>query len=110
MMASSFGKNAVSGVAKDPSDKPEKAKNEPKADAQAEGKKGKNKKNAPNEATKKVPQEVTKAQEKQSTQAAGTMKVKEIPKSAASISEVFNPNAKPGLDTSASSKVSSSVQ
>ena len=33
MMASSFGKNAVSGVAKDPLEKSEKAKNDSKAEA-----------------------------------------------------------------------------
>lgn len=65
MMASSFGKNAVSGVARDPLEKSEKAKNDSKSELQPEGKKGKNKKNSANEATKKAAQEATKAQEKQ---------------------------------------------
>jgi len=64
MMSSSFGANAVTGVAKELLEKPEKAKNDSKPEAQPEGKKGKNKKNAANEATKKAAQEATKAQEK----------------------------------------------
>ena len=104
MMATSFGKTSISGVALAGPAQPEKAKPaqpEAKAEPHAEGKKGKGKKNATEAPTKvKVAADATKNVQSQPAAGAAPLKPKEIPKSAASISEVFHANPKAAQDTS----------